>query len=41
MAMATYETAKTHFVKVDGLTFAYRQLGVSHGIPLLFIPGFK
>ncbi|OPB41611.1 lipase/esterase (alpha/beta fold) [Trichoderma guizhouense] len=41
MAMATYETAKTQFVKVDGLTFAYRQLGVSHGIPLLFIPGFK
>jgi hypothetical protein len=39
--MATYQAAKTQFVKVDGCTFAYRLLGLSHGIPLVFIPGFK
>ncbi|KAL6878071.1 Alpha/Beta hydrolase protein [Trichoderma longibrachiatum] len=41
MALASYDTAKTQFIKVDGLTFAYRQLGVSHGIPLVMFPGFK
>lgn len=39
--MATYEAAKTQFVKVDGAAFAYRQLGPAHGIPLVLIPGFK
>lgn len=39
--MATYQAAKTQFVKVDGCTFAYRLLGLSNGIPLVFIPGFK
>ncbi|KAL7923433.1 alpha/beta-hydrolase [Trichoderma austrokoningii] len=39
--MATYQAAKTQFVKVDGCTFAYRLLGLSHGIPLVLIPGFK
>ncbi|KAM0456000.1 hypothetical protein ACHAPV_007549 [Trichoderma viride] len=39
--MATYQAAKTQFVKVDGCTFAYRLLGPSHGIPLVLIPGFK
>lgn len=40
-AMATYQAAKTQFVKVDGCTFAYRLFGLSHGVPLVFIPGFK
>ncbi|KAL6902919.1 alpha/beta-hydrolase [Trichoderma evansii] len=39
--MATYQAAKTQFIKVDGCTFAYRLFGLSHGLPLVFIPGFK
>ncbi|KAH8714469.1 Alpha/Beta hydrolase protein [Ilyonectria robusta] len=39
--MATYETAKDQFVTVDGIKFAYRHLGPSHGVPLVLLVGFR
>ncbi|KAH7153325.1 Alpha/Beta hydrolase protein [Dactylonectria macrodidyma] len=39
--MATYETARNQFVTVDGIRFAYRHLGPSHGIPLVLLVGFR
>ncbi|KAH7133111.1 Alpha/Beta hydrolase protein [Dactylonectria estremocensis] len=39
--MATYETAQNQFVTVNGIKFAYRRLGPSHGIPLLLLVGFR
>lgn len=39
--MATYETARDQFVTVDGIKFAYRHLGPSNGIPLVFLMHFR
>ena len=39
--MSTYETAENQFITVEGVTFAHRRLGKSHGIPLVLIMGFR
>jgi pimeloyl-ACP methyl ester carboxylesterase len=38
--MTRLETAPTEFVKSAGITFAYRRLGTSNGIPLVLLQHF-
>ncbi|KAM0261123.1 hypothetical protein ACHAQJ_002385 [Trichoderma viride] len=39
--MSTYAAAKDEFVDVDGITFAYRRLGLTEGVPLILIMHFR
>lgn len=35
--MSAYQQAETKTVKVNGLAFAYRELGPQHGVPVIFL----
>jgi hypothetical protein len=39
--LSTYATAKDEFVDVSGITFTYRRLGLTEGIPLILIMHFR
>lgn len=39
--MTTYATANDEFVDVNGITFAYRRLGLAEGIPLILVMHFR
>lgn len=39
--MSTYETAKTQFIDVKDVKFAYRHFGAASGIPLMFNIHFR
>lgn len=39
--MATQRTAVTQYVTVDGVRFAYRQIGIRIGIPLVMLMHFR
>ena len=42
LAMATQETAKTEYINAaNGITFAFRRLGSSHGVPLVMEIHFR
>jgi pimeloyl-ACP methyl ester carboxylesterase len=39
--MAYYGTAQDEFVTIDGVQFAYRRFGATHGVPLLLLMHFR
>lgn len=39
--MASYEIARDRVINVGDVTFAYRQLGALHGIPLVLLMHFR
>ena len=41
IAAETHQSAQTHFVEVNGASFAIRQIGPSLGVPLVMLQRFR